>query len=160
MFYFLLQINNAGISSLHKDTTFENVKPVLDTNYFGVKNGTKALLPLFHDDTPGGARVVVVASTLGQLKVTWLDSPTLQQLINGHLFCTSMESLALLHKDRYASRTKFSVFWEAISRWKLRNTVNGYGCEKLLLIESKIHAILSEPISKRSHIHESHGVTR
>ncbi|KAH8958413.1 hypothetical protein BDL97_06G022700 [Sphagnum fallax] len=61
-------INNAGISSLHKDMTFENVKPVLDTNYFGVKNVTKALLPLFHDDTPGGARVVVVASTLGQLK--------------------------------------------------------------------------------------------
>ncbi len=88
MFYFLLQINNAGISSLHKDTTFENVKPVLDTNYFGVKNVTKALLPLFHDDAPGGARVVVVASTLGQLKVSWLGSPTLQQLINGHLFCT------------------------------------------------------------------------
>jgi hypothetical protein len=74
-----------------------------------------------------------------------------------------MEPLALLHMDRYASRTKFSVFWEAISRWNLRNIVNGYGlldCEKLLLIESNIHATLSKPISKRSHIDESHGVTR
>jgi hypothetical protein len=71
-----------------------------------------------------------------------------------------MESLALLQMDRYASRTKFSVFWEAISRLNLRNIVNGYGCEKLLLIESNIHAILSKPISKRSHVDESHGVTR
>jgi hypothetical protein len=31
------------------------MKPVLDTNYFGGKNVTKALLPLLHDDTPGGA---------------------------------------------------------------------------------------------------------
>jgi hypothetical protein len=44
--------------------TFETVKPVLDTNYFDVKNVTKTLLPLLHDDTPGGARVIVVVSTL------------------------------------------------------------------------------------------------
>ncbi|KAH9574525.1 hypothetical protein CY35_01G062900 [Sphagnum magellanicum] len=61
-------INNAGIASADKDVTFETVKLVLDTNYFGVKNVTKALLPLLHDDTPGGARVIVVASRLGQLK--------------------------------------------------------------------------------------------
>ncbi|KAH9574500.1 hypothetical protein CY35_01G060700 [Sphagnum magellanicum] len=61
-------INNAGIASTDKDVTFETVKLVLDTNYFGVKNVTKALLPLLHDDTPGGARVIVVASRLGQLK--------------------------------------------------------------------------------------------
>jgi carbonyl reductase 1 len=81
-------INNAGISSLHKDTTFENVKLVLDTNYFGVKNVTKALLPLLRDNTPGGARVVVVASTGGQLKVICLGVPTPQPLMNGRLFCT------------------------------------------------------------------------
>jgi carbonyl reductase 1 len=68
--YLLLQINNAGILLIGKDTTFETVKPVFDTNYFGVKNVTKALLPLLRDNTPGGARVVVVASTLGQLNVT------------------------------------------------------------------------------------------
>jgi len=74
-----------------------------------------------------------------------------------------MESLALIHMDRYASRTKFSVVWEAISRRNLKNIANGYrllDCEKLLLNESNIHAILSKPISKRSHIDESHGVTR
>ncbi|CAK9857547.1 unnamed protein product [Sphagnum jensenii] len=61
-------INNAGIANPDNDVTFETVKPVLDTNYFGVKNVTKALLPLLRDDTPGGARVIVVASILGQLE--------------------------------------------------------------------------------------------
>jgi len=61
-------INNAGIANADKDVTFETVKPVLDTNYFGVKNVTKALLPLLRDDTPGGARVIVVASIYGQLQ--------------------------------------------------------------------------------------------
>jgi hypothetical protein len=42
----------------------------LGTNYFAVKNVTKTLLPLLRDDTPGGARVIVVASRIGQLKVT------------------------------------------------------------------------------------------
>jgi carbonyl reductase 1 len=64
------------------------VKLVLDTNYFGVKNVTKALLPLLRDNTPGGARVVVVASTGGQLKVICLGVPTPQPLMNGRLFCT------------------------------------------------------------------------
>jgi NAD(P)-dependent dehydrogenase (short-subunit alcohol dehydrogenase family) len=68
--------------------TFETVKPVLDTNYFAVKNVTKTLLPLLRDDTPGGARVIVVASRLGQLKVMSLGIPTPHQLINGHLICT------------------------------------------------------------------------
>ncbi|CAM6076075.1 unnamed protein product [Sphagnum tenellum] len=61
-------VNNAGILNLDKDVTFETVKPVLDTNYFGVKNVTKALLPLLRDDTAGGAQVIVVASRFGQLK--------------------------------------------------------------------------------------------
>jgi NAD(P)-dependent dehydrogenase (short-subunit alcohol dehydrogenase family) len=83
-----LQINNAGIVNAEKDVTFETAKPVFDTNYFGVKNVTKALLPLLRDDTPGGARVIVVASTVGQLKVMTLGIPTPHQLINGHLICT------------------------------------------------------------------------
>ncbi len=83
-----LQINNAGIANADKHLTFETVKPVLDTNYFGVKDVTKALLPLLRDDTPGGARVIVVASRLGQLKVMSLGIPTPHQLINGHLICT------------------------------------------------------------------------
>ncbi len=40
--------------------------------------------------------------------------------------------------------------------------MNGNGlldCEKLLLIESNIHAILCKPRTKRSHIDKSHGVT-
>jgi carbonyl reductase 1 len=83
-----LQINNAGIANANKDVTFETVKPVLNTNYFGVKNVTKALLPLLRDDTPGGARVIVVASRAGQLMVMSLGIPTPHQLISGHLICT------------------------------------------------------------------------
>ncbi len=69
-----LQINNAGIFLLGKDVTVETAKPVLDTNYFAVKNVTKTLLPLLRDDTPGGNRVIVVASTIAQLKVMFLHS--------------------------------------------------------------------------------------
>ncbi len=83
-----LQINNAGIANTDEDVTFETVKPVLDTNYFGVKNVTKALLPLLRDDTPGGARGIVVAAIIGQLKVMSLGIPTPHQLINGYLICT------------------------------------------------------------------------
>ncbi len=83
-----LQINNAGLANDDNDVTFETVKPGLDTNYFGVKNVTKALLPLLRDDTPGGARVIVVASTMGELKVMSLGIPTPHQLINGYLICT------------------------------------------------------------------------
>jgi carbonyl reductase 1 len=67
-FGLLLQINNAAIASTEIGDTFEDAKSLLDTNYFGVKNVTKALLPLARN-TPGGFRVVVSAS-VGQLKVT------------------------------------------------------------------------------------------
>jgi carbonyl reductase 1 len=83
-----LQINNAGIILLGKDVTFETAKTVLDTNYFGVKNVTETLLPLLRDDAPGGARVIVMGSRSGQLKVMSLGILAPQQLINGHLFCT------------------------------------------------------------------------
>ncbi len=72
----LLQINNAAIASTEIGDTFEDAKSLLDTNYFGVKNVTKALLPLARN-TPGGFRVVVVSSSVGQLKVTtnWIHAP-------------------------------------------------------------------------------------
>ncbi len=88
MLYLLLQFNNAGILLIAKDTTFETVKPIFDTNYFGVKNVTKALLPLLRDDTPGGARVIVMASRAGQLKVTCLGILVPQQPFNDPLLCT------------------------------------------------------------------------
>ncbi len=72
----LLQINNAAIASMEIGDTFEDAKSLLDTNYFGVKNVTKALLPLARN-TPGGFRVVVVSSSGGQLKVptNWIHAP-------------------------------------------------------------------------------------
>jgi hypothetical protein len=70
MFYLLLQINNAGILDDPSEVNLDIAKSVLATNYFAVKNVTKTLFPLLRDDTPGGARVIVVASRLGQLKVT------------------------------------------------------------------------------------------
>jgi carbonyl reductase 1 len=68
MFYLLLQINNAGILGDPNEVTLENAKSVLATNYFAVKDVTKTLLPLLRDDTPGGARVIVVGSRIAQLK--------------------------------------------------------------------------------------------
>ncbi|CAK9229575.1 unnamed protein product [Sphagnum troendelagicum] len=68
MFYLLLQINNAGILDDPNEVNLEIAKSVLVTNYFAVKNVTKTLLPLLRDDTPGGARVIVVASRSGQLQ--------------------------------------------------------------------------------------------
>ncbi len=56
--------------------TSEDAESLLDTNYFGVKNVTKALLPLARN-IPGGFQVVVVSSSGGQLKVTtnWIHAP-------------------------------------------------------------------------------------
>ncbi|CAM6048004.1 unnamed protein product [Sphagnum compactum] len=87
-------INNAGILLSGKDTTFETVKAVLDTNYFGVKNVTKALLPLLRDDTPGGARVIVVASRAGLLK--YLESKDYVQTFSDreHLTEESVDNFA------------------------------------------------------------------
>jgi carbonyl reductase 1 len=61
-------INNAAIAPDPNEVNLEIAKSVLSTNYFAVKNVTKTLLPLLRDDTPGGARVIVVASRIGQLK--------------------------------------------------------------------------------------------
>jgi carbonyl reductase 1 len=64
----LLQINNAATSSNEMGANFEDAISIMNTNYFGVKNVTKALLPLARN-TPGGARIVVVSSRAGVLKV-------------------------------------------------------------------------------------------
>jgi carbonyl reductase 1 len=61
-------INNAGILDDPNEVNLEIARSVLATNYFAVKNVTKTLLPLLRDDTPGGARVIIVASRIGQLK--------------------------------------------------------------------------------------------
>ncbi len=42
----LLQINNAATSSNEMGANFEDAVAIMNTNYFGVKNVTKALLPL------------------------------------------------------------------------------------------------------------------
>ncbi|KAL7588476.1 short-chain dehydrogenase/reductase 2b isoform X2 [Lactuca sativa] len=47
-------------------TTYEKAKECLDTNYYGVKNLTRALLPLLQRSTSGG-RIVNVSSIRGEL---------------------------------------------------------------------------------------------
>jgi short-subunit dehydrogenase len=94
MFYLLLQINNAGIIDDSNEVNLEIAKSVLATNYFAVKNVTKALFPLLRDDTPGGARVIVVASRLGQLKVTCMGCVHVSQQTQErvfHLFIFALE---------------------------------------------------------------------
>ena len=48
---------------------------ILDTNYFGMKNVTKALLPLLRD-SPAGARIVNVSSMIGALEVIYQPYPS------------------------------------------------------------------------------------
>ena len=63
------QVNNAGVYL--KPDTEENVNTVIQTNYYGVKNVTKAVLPLLRHST-AGARLVMVSSGLGSLRVRLL----------------------------------------------------------------------------------------
>lgn len=49
-------------------TTYDSAKSCLDTNYYGVKNVTEALLPLLRRSTLG-ARIVNVTSLRGELWV-------------------------------------------------------------------------------------------
>lgn len=76
------QINNAGVF-LRPDTE-ENANLVIQTNYYGVKKVTKAVLPLLRHST-AGARLIMVSSGLGALRVCLLIS-TLDLLINYLLF--------------------------------------------------------------------------
>lgn len=54
-------------------TTYEKAKECLETNYYGVKNVTEALLPLLELSTKG-ARIVNVSSLRSELKVIVLSS--------------------------------------------------------------------------------------
>jgi carbonyl reductase 1 len=56
------QVNNAGISRGETDAD------VFDTNYYGVKRVTAAILPLLRP-SPAGARIINVSSGLGGLRV-------------------------------------------------------------------------------------------
>lgn len=58
-------INNAGV--LYKENeSLEDITTTLQTNYYGVKYVTKAMLPVLRQ-SPAGARVIIVSSKLGQL---------------------------------------------------------------------------------------------
>lgn len=69
-----LQINNAGV--LYKENeSLEDITTTLQTNYYGVKYVTKAMLPVLRQ-SPAGARVIIVSSKLGQLNVCYLSYPS------------------------------------------------------------------------------------
>lgn len=60
-------VNNAGISyNTGSENSVEFAEKVINTNYVGTKNMTKALLPLMRP-SPEGARIVMVSSRLGRL---------------------------------------------------------------------------------------------
>lgn len=50
-------------------TTYDAAKVCIETNYYGVKNVTEALLPLLQRST-SGARIVNVTSLRGELSVS------------------------------------------------------------------------------------------
>ncbi|KAI3512763.1 hypothetical protein L1887_20082 [Cichorium endivia] len=60
-------VNNAGISyNTGSENSVDFAEKVINTNYVGTKNMTKALLPLMKP-SPEGARIVMVSSRLGRL---------------------------------------------------------------------------------------------
>lgn len=58
-------INNAGVL-FNENESVETDITTLQTNYYGLKNVTKAVLPILRP-SPAGARVIMVSSGLGQL---------------------------------------------------------------------------------------------
>ncbi|KAL3570044.1 hypothetical protein D5086_027293 [Populus alba] len=60
-------VNNAAVNyNMGSDNSVENAKNVVDTNYYGIKNVTEALIPLMRPSAVG-ARIVNVSSRLGRL---------------------------------------------------------------------------------------------
>ncbi|CAJ2674407.1 carbonyl reductase [NADPH] 1-like [Trifolium pratense] len=60
-------VNNAGVNfNLGSDNSVENARKVIETNYYGTKNITEALIPLMKPSIVG-ARIVNVSSRLGRL---------------------------------------------------------------------------------------------
>ncbi|CAK9196007.1 unnamed protein product [Sphagnum troendelagicum] len=140
-------INNAGIILLGKDVTFETVKPVLDTNYFAVKNVTKTLLPLLRDDTPGGARVIVMASRLGQLKMLERKDYVKTLSDREHLTEDFVDSFANHYLKDVANGSQKEGGWPNWTDWvnfPFGRPVETYSVSKVAIIAyvSALHNIL------------------
>ncbi len=61
------QINNAAVQKFSQ--VYEDAQETLETNYFGAKTVTKELFPLLRSASPAGARIVMVSSQNGLLRV-------------------------------------------------------------------------------------------
>ncbi|KAK7259985.1 hypothetical protein RIF29_25649 [Crotalaria pallida] len=60
-------INNAGVNfNLGSDNSVENASKVIETNYYGTKSMTEAMIPLLKPSTAGG-RIINISSRLGRL---------------------------------------------------------------------------------------------
>lgn len=66
-----IQVNNAGVAyDLKGDVIkYETAKDMIDTNYYGAKNVTEAMLPLLRP-SPAAARIVNVSSGAGLYAVS------------------------------------------------------------------------------------------
>lgn len=73
------QINNAAVLDAADTSDLRTAHAVFNTNYFGVKNVTSALLPLLRP-SQAGARIINVSAKLGQLQVPDL-SPCLSRTL-------------------------------------------------------------------------------
>lgn len=65
-----MQVNNAAVSFNEIDTnSVEHAETVLNTNFYGTKLLTEALLPLFRR-SPATSRILNISSQLGLLNVS------------------------------------------------------------------------------------------
>ncbi|CAM6114121.1 unnamed protein product [Calypogeia fissa] len=90
---FDILVNNAGISGIGLKPGFESAELIVDTDYYGQKKVTSALLPLLRP-SPAGARIINVSSELGQLH--FLQKENVKQELNDldHLTEEYVDSLA------------------------------------------------------------------
>jgi hypothetical protein len=67
------QVNNARVAAVSNE--YEPSVTILDTNYFGMKNVTKVLLPLLRD-SPTGPCIMNVSSMVSALEVIYQPYPS------------------------------------------------------------------------------------
>ncbi|KAJ7562222.1 hypothetical protein O6H91_03G059800 [Diphasiastrum complanatum] len=144
-------VNNAGIGWSSLPDKVLAAKEVLDTNYYGVKNLTHTLLPLFRPSA-AGSRVVNVSSMAGQLAVVgnnkWkqqlndednLNEEVIESIIQAYLkdraeglnTVLMMPSQELL--EAYGNYTVSKVACNAHTRVVARDLVNRKEGEKIFV---------------------------
>ncbi|KAL8167089.1 hypothetical protein V2J09_008588 [Rumex salicifolius] len=123
-------VNNAGVNyNMASENSIEYAEQVINTNYFGTKNITKAMIPLMKASS-AGARIVNVSSRLGRLngKRNRIGDETLREKLS------NMETLTEEKIDETVNTFIEQVRegnWETAEVWP--KTFTDYSVSKLAI---------------------------